>query len=183
MLFTHAVFKNPKFISLSPSDKTNYLSFKLQDYFNSKNNFCADANGISTKIYSHNVCIHDFYNDVSKLFEPSYKLVEHKQFVGKPIRMNENLKRLLKQRDLENAFRTCFEIFVGPIFYKLKDEIDNKKQLENIRITEYKQLLEKQEQILLEQQQTKKEKEQKMANFKASVLALGAEWEEEEENE
>jgi hypothetical protein len=62
----------------------------------------------------------------------------------------------------------------------LKDEIDSKKQLENIRIAEYKQLLEKQEQILLEQQNAKKEKEQKMANFKASVLALGAEWEEEE---
>ena len=177
----HPVFKNPKFNSLHLSDKTIYLSFKLQNYFQCKNNFCADANGISTKVYSHNVPIHDFYHEVSKLFESSYTLVDCKQFVGKSIRINDTLKKLLKQRDLENSFRSCFETFVDPIFATLKNEIDAKKQLENERVAEYKQSLEKQEQIVVEQKNAEKEKELKIANFKASVLALGAEWEEEEE--
>ena len=87
----HPVFKNPKFNSLHLSDKTIYLSFKLQNYFQCKNNFCADANGISTKVYSHNVPVHDFYHEVSKLFESCYKLVDCKQFVGKSIRINDTL--------------------------------------------------------------------------------------------
>ena len=181
MISTHPVFKNPKFTSLSQTDKTVYLSFKLHDYFQSKNNFCVDANGISTKIYSNNVCIRNFYNDVSKLFESSsYKLVDHTQFVGKNIRLNDTLKRLLKQHDLEHSFRSCFETFIAPIFSKLKNEIDAKKQLEIERVAEYKKSLEKQQQLVLEQKNTEKEKELKIANFKASVLALGAEWEEEE---
>jgi hypothetical protein len=181
MIYTHPAFKNPKFTSLSQADKTTYLSFKLHDYFHSKNNFSADANGISTKIYSHNVCIHDFYNNVSTLFEPSsYKLVDHKQFVGKNVRLNDSLKRLLKQRDLEQSFRSCFETFIAPIFSKLKSEVDAKKQLELQRVAEYKKTLEKQQQTVLEEKNAEKEKELKMANFKASVLALGAEWEEDE---
>jgi hypothetical protein len=179
----HPVFKNPKFNSLSPCDKTTYLSFKLQSYFNSKNNFCADANGISTKIYSHNVCVYDFYNDIVHLFEPSYKLVENKQFVGKPIRINDGLKRLLKHRDLEHAFQSCFETFVAPIFAKLKSDVDAKKQLELARVAEYKQTMEKQEQMRIEQKMAEKnaekEKEMKLANLRATVLALGAEWEDE----
>ena len=180
MLSAHPVFKNPKFNSLTPSDKTIYLSFKLRNYFQSKNNFCADANGISTKVYSHNVPIQDFYYDVSNLFESSYKLVDYKQFVGKPVIISDTLKKLLKQRDLEHSFRCCFETFVDPIFSKLKNEVDAKKQLELERIAEYKQSLEKQQQIINEQKNAEKEKELKIANFKANVLALGAEWEEEE---
>jgi len=179
-MFAHPVFKNPKFTSLSPADKTTYLSFKLHDYFHSKNNFCADANGISTKIYSHSVCIQDFYNDVFDLFESSYKLVEYKQFVGKNIRLNDTLKRLLKQHDLEHSFRSCFETFIAPIFSKLKSEVDAKKQFEIERVAEYKKSLEKQQQVFIEQKNAEKEKELKIANFKASVLALGAEWEDEE---
>ena len=181
MLSAHPAFKNPKFNSLSPCDKTTYLSFKLQSYFTSKNNYCADANGISTKIYSHNVCVHDFYHDVVHLFEPSYKLVDNKQFVGKPIRINDGLKRLLKQRDLEHAFSSCFETFVAPIFSKLKSDADAKKQLELKRVAEYKETMEKQEQIRIEQKMAEKnaekEKEIKLANLRATVLALGAEWE------
>jgi hypothetical protein len=180
MIATHPVFKNPKFNSLTPSDKTIYLSFKLRNYFQSKNNFCPDVNGYSTKIYSHNVPIQDFYYDVSKLFESSYKLIDYKQFIGNSIRMNDSLKQLLKQRDLEHSFRSCFETFVDPIFSKLKNEVDAKKQLELDRVAEYKQCLEKQQQIINEQKNAEKEKELKIANFKANVLALGAEWEEEE---
>jgi hypothetical protein len=62
----------------------------------------------------------------------------------------------------------------------LKNEVDAKKQLELDRVAEYKQCLEKQQQIINEQKNAEKEKELKIANFKASVLALGAEWEEEE---
>jgi len=184
MISAHPVFKNSKFTCLSNGDKTIYLSYKLQNYFHSKNNFCADANGISTKIYSHNVCVQDFYYHVLELFESScYKLVDCKSFVGKPIRINDSLKRLLKHRDLENAFKSCFEEFVAPIFSKLKSETDAKKQLEIDRVAEHKQLLEKQQQMLFEQKNAEKDKELKILNFKASVLALGAEWEEEEDSQ
>jgi hypothetical protein len=181
MLSAHPVFKNPKFNSLNSSDKTVYLSFKLHSYFHSKNKFCPDVNGYSTKIYSNDVPIHDFYYDVSKLFESSYKLIDCKQFVVKSIRISDTLKRLLKQRDLEHSFHSCFEIFVAPIFSKLKHEVDAKKQLELERVAEIKQSLEKQQQIINEQKNAEKEKELKIANFKANVLALGAEWEEESE--
>ena len=184
MISAQPVFKNSKFTCLSNGDKTSYLSYKLQNYFHSKNNFCADANGISTKIYSHNVCIQDFYYDVLELFESScYKLVDCKSFVGKPIRINDSLKRLLKHRDLENGFKSCFEEFVAPIFSKLKSETDAKKQLEIDRVAEHKQLLEKQQQMSFEQKNAEKDKELKILNFKASVLALGAEWEEEENSQ
>lgn len=179
MISTHPVFKNPKFNSLNPSDKTIYLSFKLQNYFHSKNKFCPDVNGYCTKIYSHDVPIHDFYYDVSKLFESSYKLVDCKQFVGKMIIISDTLKKLLKQRDLEHSFRCCFETFLDPIFSKLKNIVDAKKQLEIERVAELKKSFEKQQQIVNEQKNAEKEKELKIANFKASVLALGAEWEEE----
>jgi hypothetical protein len=181
MITAHPVFKHSKFVCLSTQDKTTYLSYKLQNYFNSKNKFCPDANGMSTKIYTHQVCITDFYNDVSKLFTSSYKLVEHKQFVGQQIKMNEPLKRLLKCYDLEKAFEKCFETFVFPIFSKLKTEIDNKKQLEILRVEENKKMLEIQQKKIIEEKNAEKEKEIKLSNFKASVLALGAEWEEEEE--
>jgi len=173
-------------VCLSTQDKTTYLSYKLQNYFNSKNNFCPDANGMSTKIYTHQVCITDFYNDVSNLFASSYKLVEHKQFVGQKIKMSENLKRLLKCYDLEKSFEKCFETYVFPIFSKLKTETDAKKKLEILRVEENKKNLEIQEKKIQEEKnaekEREKEKEMKLANFKASVLALGAEWEEEEED-
>lgn len=191
MITAHPVFKNPKFNSLNPSDKTIYLSFKLQNYFHSKNKFCPDVNGYSTKVYSNDVPIHDFYYDISKLFESSYRLIDCKQFIGKSIRISDALKKLLKQRDLEYSFRSCFETFIDPIFSKLKNEVDAKKQLEIERIAEYKQSLEKQQQIINEEKEkqqqiineqinAEKEKELKFASFKASILALGAEWEEEE---
>jgi hypothetical protein len=63
----------------------------------------------------------------------------------------------------------------------LKSETDAKKQLELDRVAEHKQLLEKQQQMLFEQKNAEKDKEMKILNFKASVLALGAEWEEDEE--
>lgn len=186
MITAHPVFKHSKFVCLSTQDKTTYLSYKLQNYFNSKNNFCPDANGMSTKIYTHQVSIVDFYNDVNHLFASSYKLVEHKQFVGQKIKMNETLKRLLKCYDLEKAFEKCFESFVYPIFLKLKTETDTKKQLEILRVEENKKILEIQEKKIQEEKNAKKElekeKEIKLANFKASILALGAEWDEEEED-
>jgi hypothetical protein len=107
--------------------------------------------------------------------------VDNKQFVGKPIRLNDGLKRLLKQRDLEHAFSSCFETFVTPIFSKLKSDADAKKQLELKRVAEYKEIMEKQEQMRFEQKMAEKnaekEKEIKLANLRATVLALGAEWE------
>jgi len=178
-MLNHHAFKHSKFICLSQTDKNTYLSFKLQDYFKTKNNFCPDATGMSHKIYSHQVCMSDFYNQVVSLVEP-YKLVDHNQFVGKPIRINDTLKRLLKQHDLEHAFRSCFESFVFPIFSKLKEETDAKKKEEILRVEEYKKRMEekeKQEQEMkMAEKMAEKEKELKMANLRASVLAMGAEF-------
>lgn len=182
-MFNHYAFKHSKFVCLSSNDKNSYLSFKLQNYFNTKNNFCPDITGMSQKIYTHQVCVSDFYNQITQLFEPSYKLVEHNRFIGKPIQINDTIKRLLKQHDLEHAFRNCFEIFIAPVFSKLKEETDAKKQLEIIRIDENRKLLEENEKKILKQQIEKKnaekEKEIKLANLRASVLSMGAEWEDE----
>lgn len=176
-MFQHHAFKHSKFVVLSQSDKTTYLSFKLQDYFNINNQYCPDVNGFSQKVFTHQVSMNDYYFDVSKLFEP-YTLVQYKQFVGQPIRMNETLKRLLKQRDLEHAFKNCFETFVMPIFSKLKAETIAKKQEEIVRISEHKKVVEEQEKIIKAKKDAEKEKENKLAQLRASVLAMGAEWEE-----
>jgi hypothetical protein len=189
MFLSDAAFKNSKFLSLSSNDKNLYISFKLKDYFNSHNNFAPDQSGHLQVIWTNQVSILDFYNEVSILLSDRYTLISHKQFVtNNGIRINDNIKRILKMRDVEKLFNYCFEVYISPIFEKLRKEASEKKHAEAKRNSDCLKIIKEQEELKQKEQEelkqkeinTEKEKKDKYDNFKKMVLELGSEWEEDE---
>lgn len=180
-MFSDAAFKNSKFLSLSSNDKNLYLSFKLKNYFNSHNNFAPDQNGFTQVIWTNQVSINDFYYEVNNLFSSRYNLIPHKQFINiNGIRINDNIKRLLKMHDVEKLFNTCFNIYIYPIFEKLMREAYEKKHAEAKRQSENLKKLKEQEELKQKEINIEKQKKEKLDNFRKKVLELGAQWEEEE---
>jgi hypothetical protein len=180
-MFSDAAFKNSKFLSLSSNDKNLYLSFKLKTYFNSHNNFAPDQNGYTQVIWTNQVSINDFYNEITTLFSSRYNLIPHKQFItNNGIRMNDNIKRLLKMHDVEKLFNSCFDLYVSPIFEKLLREAYEKKHAEAKRQSEYLKKIKEQEELKQKEKNIEKEKIEKLDNLRKKVLELGAQWEEDE---
>lgn len=186
-MLTHPAFKHSKFVCLSSVDKTTYLSFKLRDYFHKKNYYQPDAaNGLSHTFFDNQVCVSDFYDEIHDLLKEKF-CIPRKNFVEDKITLNDTLKRLLKQHDLEKSFRSCFDTFVSPVFEKLVVEACQKKHAEALRVSEEMKKMKEQEQIKLEllnkEKREKEEKEKKIVDFKKMVLEMGTEWEEEEEED
>jgi hypothetical protein len=181
MILTHPAFKNSKFLSLSSNDKSLYLSFKLKDYFNTHNKYSPDQSGHSQLIWTNQVSINDFYNEIANILSDRYTLITHKQFVTENgIHMNDTIKRLLKMRDVDKIFNFCFDAHISPIFEKLRKEAFEKKHAEAKRAAEMLKNLKEQEELKQKEINIEKEKKEKQDNFKKMVLELGAEWEEDE---
>ena len=190
MIFSHPVFKHSKFVCLTTSEKTSYLCYKLKDYFNQCDHYQVDsANGFSQTFYTNQVCVSDFYDEVTKVLSPQFN-IPRKLFMESTIRLSDQLKRLLKVHDLEKSFRSCFETYIAPIYGVLKKEALEKKHAEANRVAEHLLYLKEQENIkqnLLniqkiekeEKEKQQKEQEQKLLNFKNMVLEIGNEWDEE----
>lgn len=186
-MLSHPAFKHSKFVCLSSADQTIYLCYKLKDYFHKHNDYQPDAaNGISHTFYTNQVSISDFYDEIKGLLGDRIS-TSRKHFIEGNIRLSEPLKRIMKQYDLDKMFRSCFDTFVSPVFEQLKIKAHEKKHAEALRVSEEIKQMKEQEQIKLDllniQKQEKEEKEKKIADFKNMVLEMGAEWEDEEEEE
>ena len=181
MILTHSAFKNSKFLSLENNDKSLYLSFKLKDYFNTHNKFSPDQTGHSQVIWSNQVSINDFYNEIVDIFGDRYTLISHKQFVtDNGIRINDTIKRLLKMHDVDKMFNFCLDAYISPIFEKLRKEAHEKKHAEAKRNSEILKNIKEQEELKQKEINMEKEKKEKYNDFKKMVLELGAEWEDDE---
>lgn len=183
MIFTHPLFKHPKFICLKPVEQTSYLSFKLRDYFDLSDRYQPDVNGQSLTFYTNQVSVSDFYDEVNKIFSPKFN-IPRKSFIEGNVRLiSEPLRRLFKMYDLEKSFRSCFENYISPIYGKLKQEALEKKHAEAVRVSEHLKYLKEQEKIKQDLFNMKKkeqeEREQKIIDFKKMVLVIGNEWEDE----
>jgi hypothetical protein len=151
---THSFFKHPKFCQLSVHEKNIYLSYKLDNYYVLNNQY-TDPNGHSQKSYSHNVSHFDYENNVHTIFKDTLFQI----YFQKNYPFSENIKKILRNKELETKFQSWISYDIQDMFDYLKEEAKEKKCQEANKIKAQKEEEIKQKELIKKQNQEKIEKQ------------------------
>ena len=162
---SHPFFKHPKFVHLNSLEKNIYLSYKTDNYYVLNNQY-TDPNGHSQISIPYNISRSDYQNNVHKIFKDSSFTI----YFQKTYPFSENIKKILKNKELEAKFQSWTVCDIQEMFDSLKEEAKEKKRQEANKIKTQKE----EEKSRLEQEkitiQKKKEKEMEIENNKRKEL-------------
>ena len=126
---THSFFKHPKFLQLSVHEKNIYLSYKLDNYYVLNNQY-TDPNGHSQISIPYNISRSDYQNNVHEIFKDSSFTI----YFQKTYPFSENIKKILKNKELEAKFQSWTVCDIQEMFDSLKEEAKEKKRQEANKI-------------------------------------------------
>ena len=115
------------------------------------NNQYTDTNGHSQISISYNISRSDYQNNVHEIFKDTLFQI----YFQKNYPFSENIKKILKNKELETKFQSWIAYDIKDMFDSLKEEAKEKKRQEANKIKAQKEEERKQKELIKKQNQEK----------------------------